>query len=80
MIDNLLRLTDLDGEGQESAPVKSITGTDATFPGATATAVPCTHPSLNIYGRCQKCNECQHTNIKHGICITCDKKVPAPSN
>lgn len=77
VIENLLMLTDLpnhEDETDEAIKESPASGDRVLLPPAPG---PCKHPSVNVYGRCPVCGTCTHTNIKNGICLTCDEEMPA---
>jgi hypothetical protein len=88
LLDEFIRLSDVDYTEEEKAqgetavnvieaePTRMVT---SSFRGAD-NAGNCPHKIVDIYGKCRACGECTHTNVKAGVCLTCDKIiVPAPA-
>ena len=72
LLDNLIKLTTIaDDVEAEPESFRATSGPVA----AIENGGPCPHKSVDIYGRCLKCRECQHRNVKHGVCLTCDQPI-----
>ena len=75
LMDLSLRLTRLDaGEPEAEQPEQSKSAepeTVAESPGE------CEHKHISIFGRCQDCGQCLHTDVRNGTCLTCDAQVTA---
>lgn len=72
IIDVLLRLTRLDAGEPETAQESAEENPEGQSEPAKG---PCKHEHLSTFGRCQSCGECQHTNVRAGTCLTCDKEI-----
>lgn len=71
LLEQMMRLTNMDAEGTQVQ-----TEPDAVEPEDERTeAAPCKHPIVSIYGKCQQCGECQHTNVHGGVCLTCNEPI-----
>jgi hypothetical protein len=71
--ENLMKLTSL-GEKDEAAELEAAAEAESSkvIEMVKKSAVDCEHKATDIYGRCVECKECQHTNTRSGVCLTCD--------
>jgi hypothetical protein len=73
LMETLIALTDTNPDG----PTKPVAETPAPVVVPPKSAGPCQHKVVDIYGKCKQCGQCQHNNVRGGICLTCDQPVPA---
>jgi len=77
VIDNLIKLTTITDEPESSAAQEDAFQAGTNGGAKVEAGGPCQHKVLSVYGKCIACGECQHTNVKHGYCLTCDKEIRA---